>query len=356
MLLLVAFVAMHAGASAQVVTLSTELLRDDIPATIQRSRAAVTWQPAAQWVSETGYRYVFADQDPFNGLPRLRPALHALDQTIELRLPSLGLRARAMGTLSRIGGGAYYGDYELGLRYTAACTVVEGGLPLRLALRAAGGRERNLSVSTALMENVGMHTGVVEADVTVNDVLQLVGNAGREWYLDGNRKDVAYFYALLHAMDDPKVAVGYAYSWADSDRSSWSMTGSTFNPRQREYSYSYFYFPYFTPLNERGHLLIALVQWPLAPWLLVHGKVSLPVWSRGSLKWMPESGNTAIPNDYHVTYDIDDILPTQIDGGCIVQWSPALAVDLGVSSFSKPYYQYIAGRLTLLYAPFAASD
>jgi hypothetical protein len=344
------------SAVAQVISLGSEVLRDDIPATIQRSRAAVTWQVDDHWISHTGYRYVFADQDPFNGLPRLRPSLHALDQTVELRLPSLGLGAHAKGSFSRVDGGAYFGDYELGLRYAHSFAVADGYPPLRLALRLAGGRERNLSVSTAIVENVGMRHALAEADVTVFETLQLVGNAAREWYIDGNRKDVAYFYALIHALDEPKIAFGYAYSWADSERSTWSMTGSSFDPRQREFSYSYFYYPYFTPLAERGHMFIGLVQWPVTDWLLVHGKASLPVWSRGMLKWMPETGRTPTPIDYGVAYDVEDILPTQIEGGLIVQVARPLTVDIGVASFSKPYYRYVSGRLTVLYYPFASSD
>lgn len=356
MLLLIMMASIPAPGAAQVVTLSTELLRDDIPATIQRSRAGLSWQADDHWVSHTAYRYVFADQEPFNGLPRLRPALHAFDQTMEVRLPAVGLGAHAKGTLSRVEGGRYFGDYELGLRYTRSFPVADGLPPLRLALRAAGGRERNTSVSTAIVENVSMRHAVVEADVTVLDALQLVGNAAREWYIDGNRKDVAYLYALVHALDLPKIAFGYAYSWADSERSSWSMTGSSFDPRQRHFSYDYFYYPYFTPLAERGHMFIGLVQWPVTDWLLVHGKASIPFSSRGLIKWMPGTGSTPVPIDYGVTYSMEDILPTQIEGGLILQVARPLTLDLGVASFSKPYYRYVSGRLTVLYYPFAASD
>ena len=349
------FLFTAASASAQVLSAGTTLLRDDIPATIQKSHLRLAWPFAQRFVSRTGYDYIFADQEEFNGLPRLRPALHRVTQSLEASIPEWNLHVLGGASLSRVHTGTYFGDFRAAAAYRQKLLLRRRGLPLTVSLRAEGGRARDLSVSTAIAEHVSPEYAETEADFSLADRLQFVGHVNRKWYTDGNRVDNVYAYALLHAVHSPRVSIGYAYAWSDSEFSTWSMTGSTFTPRGRTYSYEYFYYPYFSPLQERGHLFIGILQWMITPSLLVHGKTSIPFWSRGQLKYMPEEGRTPVPIDYGVRYELDDILPTQYDAGVYVQFSRALSADLSVSYFSKPYYEYVSGGLTLIYALFPSA-
>lgn len=346
------FLLAAASASAQVLSAGTTLLRDDIPATIQQSHVRLAWPFAERFVSRTGYDYVFADQEEFNGLPRLRPALHRMTQSLEASIPEWNLHVLGEGSLSRVHTEHYFGDFRAAAAYRRTMMLQRRRLPLAMSLRVEGGRERDLSVSTAIMENIAPSYAEAEADVSLADRLQFVGHVNRKWYRDGNRIDNVYAYALLHAVHSPRVSLGYAYAWSDSEFSTWSMTGSSFDPRRREFSYEYFYSPYFSPLQERGHLFIGILQWMITPSLLVHGKASIPFWSRGQLKYMPATGRTPLPIDYGVRYELDDILPTQYDAGLYVGISRAISVDLSIAYFSKPYYEYFAGGLTLLYQLF----
>jgi len=346
------FLLAAASAPAQVISTGTTLLRDDIPATIQQSHLRLAWPFAERFVSRTGYVYIFADQEAFNGLPRLRPALHRLSQSLEASIPEWNLHVLGEGSLSRVHTERWFGDFRAAAAYRQKLMLRRRGLPLTVSLRAEGGRARDLSVSTAIAEHVSPEYAESQADFSLADRLQLVGHVNRRWYRDGNRVDNVYAYALLHAVHSPRVSIGYAYAWSDSEFSTWSMTGSSFEPRGRTFSYEYFYYPYFSPLQERGHLFIGILQWMITPSVLVHGKASIPFWSRGQLKYMPETGRTPVPIDYGVQYELDDILPTQYDAGLYVSLSSAISVDLSISYFSKPYYEYVSGGLSLVYALF----
>lgn len=338
--------------TAQTISMGTKLLRDDIPATLQESHLGVSYAVGKHLGMRSTYTYIFADQEEFQGLPRLRPAVHQFEQVVATGIPALRLGLHASGTLTRTHTGAVMGDFSLGARYTEAWPLRRRGAPLRLSVRAEGGRARYTDVSTAIWENVHAWNATTEMDFNFMDYVQLVGNAQREWFGDGNRRDAAYAYALLHLVKAPKLSVGYAWSWADSRESTWRMTGSTFDPASRQFNYQYFYYPYFTPLRERGHQILAMVQWALTYRTLLHAKVSIPFSSRGEIQYMPESGPTPVPIDYDVRYEMEDLVPTQYEGGLMIRaWEP-LTIDIGVQYFSKPYYEYLAGHLTLLFAPF----
>jgi hypothetical protein len=333
----------------QILSLESGLLNDDIPATTQQHRLALHYPLSGEVVSQSSYRYLFADQDPFSGLSGLRVPLHTFEQTVRARLLVTGLHVNASGSLTLLPTDALVGDFRLGAAYAIPVQVNPGDPPILFTVRADGGRSRDLSVTTAMYENVSYRDAAGQLDISLMEVLDISARAQRSWYSDGNRKEAAYAYLLANVFAYPKITVGYAWSWTDTERSNWTATGTSFNPSTREYRFEYFYYPYFTPLKERGHLAIAILQWYLFDQVLLHAKATVPVYSRGRLKYMPEVGRSPVPIDFDVTYEIEDILPTQYEAGLITEVFDPVVVSASFEYFSKPYYSYTAGRLGLQY-------
>lgn len=198
-------------------------------------------------------------------------------------------------------------------------------------------------------ENISFREAAGQIDISVMEEFDVVGRITRDWYSDGNRKDAGYAYLLAHILSEPKLMLGYAWSWANTERSNWQATGAEFDPGTGQFNFEYFYYPYFTPLQERGHQIVAIAQWWLFNSVLLHGKATIPVASRGRLKYMPESGRSPVPIDYDVTYEIDDILPEQYELGIITEALHPVVISVSGEYFSKPYYTYTAGRLALQY-------
>ncbi len=334
---------------AQVVSLESGLLRDDIPALIQQSKLSLLYPLSGEIISQTSYRYLFADQDPFNGIPRLRVPLHTLEQAFHARVLTTGLSVDAKGSLTMLPTDKFVGDFGLGAAYALPVPVSPGDPPIIFTARVEGGRSRDLSVSTAMHENISHREAAGQLDVSLMEVLELSGRAMRFWYNDGNRKDAAYGYLLANVLANPKIVLGYAWSWTDTKWSNWRATGTEFDPATRDYTFEYFYYPYFTPLKERGHYALAIVQWFIHESVLLHAKATVPVHSRGQLKYMPVTGRTPFPIDYGVTYEVEDILPTQYEGGILASLTEQVTLGISVEYFSKPYYTYTAGRLALQY-------
>jgi len=345
----VAMFLISSTADAQILSIGTRVLRDDIPATIQQTSVGLTHSLSNTFITHTEYSFVFADQNEFHGLPRLRPSIHRIEQGIEARVASTGLGFAVKGALSRIHTGKVLGDFGLTAQYGFSWYAIANEAPVRFSFRAEAGRSRDVSVSTAMHENVLFQHAQAQLECDIAEEIQLVGNATREWYHDGNRRDVAYIYSLVHPLSKPRISIGYAYSWADSERSTWRMTASTFDPIQREYSYSYFYYPYFTPLKERGHQVLGIVQWWIIPDILLTAKATVPVWSRGRMKYMPDSGPWPAPLDFDLTYEVEDILPQQYEAGLLIRLATHMLAGIGVEYFKKPYYEYLQGRLVLQY-------
>jgi hypothetical protein len=334
---------------SQILSLESGLLRDDIPANIQQHRLALNYSLSGALISQSSYRYLFADQEPFSGLTGLRVPLHTLEQTFRARLLSTGLQVQASGSMTLLPTDALVGDFRLGASYDIPVYINPGDPPITLTLRADAGRSRDLSVTTAMLENISYRDAAGQLDISLMEVLDISARAQRSWYSDGNRKEAAYAYLLANVFPDPKITVGYAWSWTDTERSNWSATGTSFDPSMREYHFEYFYYPYFTPLKERGHLAIAILQWYLFDKVLLHGKATIPVYSRGRLKYMPAVGRSPVPIDFDLTYEIEDILPTQYEAGLITEIFDPVLVSVLAEYFSKPYYSYTAGRIGLQY-------
>ncbi|MCZ7556205.1 MAG: hypothetical protein M5R41_07380 [Bacteroidia bacterium] len=347
-LIAVAMFAAH-PLHGQILSLESGLLRDDIPADIQQHRLALNYPLSGELISQSSYRYLFADQNPFSGLERLRVALHTVEQAFRARWLATGLQLHISGALTLLPTDAIVGDFRLGAAYDIPVSVSAGDPPILFTLKADAGRSRDQSVTTALVENISVRDAAGQLDISLMEVLDISARAQRSWYSDGNRKESAYAYLLANVFADPKITLGYAWSWTDTERSNWSATGTSFNPSTREYRFEYFYYPYFTPLMERGHLAIAILQWYLFDEVLLHGKATVPVYSRGRLKYMPEAGRSPVPIDFDVTYEIEDILPTQYEVGLITEVFDPVVVSVFAEYFSKPYYSYTAGRLGLQY-------
>ncbi|HOJ04712.1 MAG TPA: hypothetical protein PK916_12005 [Bacteroidota bacterium] len=335
------------SALTQVLTVGSALQRDDIPGTLLRPEAKLAWPLADHLVSRTALRSVLGEQSDFQGLPRIVTSLHTLDQEVEFRSPADAIAIMLGGSLSATRR-VLVGDARFALRYHGQWLSDFTGSGIDTRIEAEAGRARDVSVVTAVDRNVSSDYVRMEMGMSYAARLHAVLHATRHWMNDGNRKDAAYAYVLLDVLREPLLSLGYAWSWADSEWSTWRATGTRYDPRRRLYSWDFSYHPYFTPLKERGHTALLLLQWPLAEAVTLRGKASIPLWSAGRLKWLPASGALPWPYDFDATYEIRDILATQYEAGVFVQLDERFALDLGAEYFRKPYYRYGAGHLTVL--------
>jgi hypothetical protein len=334
---------------AQTVSLEASLLRDDIPADMQQSSISVLLPLGINYYSTSSYRYLFADQRDFHGLQRIRLPLHTMEQKFDAHFFGSGLAFSALGAITRLPSDVMVGDYYLTASWAWPWMISQGEAPIIFTLKAEGGRSRETSVSTAIQENIFSRQAAAQLDISLMEVLSISARSARQWYNDGNRLDAAYAYLLANLYYQPNISVGYAWAWMDSERSNWTATDVQFDPFTRQFNYQYFYYPYFTPLKERGHHAVAILQWYLFNSVLLHAKATVPVYSRGRLKYMPDAGATPVPVDYHASYEIKDILPTQYEAGLLTDVLAPVTLGMFVEYFSKPYYSYTGGRLVLQY-------
>jgi len=329
---------------AQTVSSDVRLVQDDIPARFWwwSTKAELPLSPT--FSLELRQLSLFARQEEFNGLARLEKRLHTVQAGTRIALPKFGLGIHLLGGVNTGHGNPTLGEFRGHLQWTQNVGSLAQPL-LRIRIDLESVRQRETSVLTAVEEQILFSESTSQLGVEVLDRISVVGYYGRRFYSDANNKTSAYGYMLAQVVKDPDVRLGYAYAYTNSLSDNWQLVNTklvSFDPVRRIflYEYSYFYYPYFTPIKEQGHILIGVVQWSPVDRVLLYAKASIPVSSKGLLKYMPNSGNVPRPIDYNVYYTTTDILPTQIDASLLVTVSRAVLVRLDFEHFQKPYYKY----------------
>jgi hypothetical protein len=329
------------------VSYSPRFLRDDVPArhVAHDLEFSTIVQPFI--MIRAGYRFLDVEQDTTQGLQRIRRTLHTLQAGMIAGLFNnrLELTVGSRAHFSPDQSSAF--DYQSGLRYRHSVADPFGTPMLQFSLAVEAASRPELSVATAIAEGIRFDELAVEAGGEYSNVLSLAGRFARQQYSDGNTKTIAFAYGLIHPFVDPWFAVGYAYVYSTSAFDNWKLTDTrrtSFNPMTREatYEYSYFYYPYFTPMEERGHLLIGVVRWSPVSQLYLYGKASVPVSSTGQQKYFPSSGNTPAPPDYNAYYEAAGIVPSQYEATVATDILGPVIFQVGAEYFTKPYYTYSA--------------
>jgi hypothetical protein len=237
------------------------------------------------------------------------------------------------------------GDYYFKLQVNQTLSESFEGPSIKMSLSGELYRERETSIATAIEDKISSDNLVGSLDFKIKNIFTISGKIIKQFYSDSNEKMHAYGVLLFHPFTDPWIAVGYAYAYSNSQFDNWSLSNSTrvgFDPVRRLgiYEYSYFYIPYFTPIKERGHLGLFVVQWGILSNLSVYAKATIPIWSIGLQKYFPTTGNTPAPIDYNAYYELEDILPTQYEASIISDILDPVIIRLNYEYFKKPYYSY----------------
>jgi hypothetical protein len=332
--------------TAQTAVLRVEGTRDDIPATHLRSSLETSLQPRPSLFLTLGVRELRIDQDPFHGLPGLRETL----RTVSGEAAALvGGRAALTvgGALNQAASGGVDGEYRVQGQFAVPLGPAAAPAAVATAVLEAA-RARELSVATALAQRITYERRAGGLDLRLGERTSGSARVLHDTYSDDNRKLSAYAYGLLRILDGPALSVGYAYAYADSERDHWRATGSTFDAATQSYHYEYFYDPYFTPIEERGHLALVTLEWAPGRLLEVRGSANVPLASRGWLPTVPAQGATPapVPGGY---FETDGLLPVQAEASASVRLHPRLSAGARYEHFSKRYYAYHTAGMHLRY-------
>jgi hypothetical protein len=334
--------------NAQSVDIESRWLTDEIPARTNQQSLSLILPVSETWKIRSSYQYHFTDQEEFAGLPRIRTALHSFQSIFELNLSQWRLSLAAGGKINiYTDNKSAMGDYYFGIRYTLPLIYSFEIPTVVMTLYGEASRNRETSVATAIKEQISSEDFSGSIEVDIQKMFTIIGKFTKQYYSDKNEKINAYGVVLYHPFTNPWVAVGYAYAYANSLFDHWTFTNSTrvtFDPRtgQATYEYSYFYKPYFTPMKERGHLALGIIQWSIIQHLAIYGKATVPFSSKGLQKYSPSTGYMPAPFDYDVYYELDGILPTQYEASIISDILDPVIFRLNAEYFKKPYYSYYA--------------
>jgi hypothetical protein len=322
-------------AAAQAAGLRVETIRDRIPATHLVTTVDLTLQPLQPLYLTFTARDRRIEQEAFHGLPQLSESLQGARAEAALLIGWRSAVTMAAG-LNRASSGETDAEYLVRAQHALPLDA----LTTTFLVEAA--RSRDVSVGTAVAEGIAYDRLGAGVDVQAGRRISGAGRVADDRYNDGNRKRMAYGYGMFRLLDAPGLSVGYAYSWADSDRDNWQATSSEFDPASRTYRYEYFYYPYFTPIQERGHAALASAE--LSPWAgaSLTASANVPVASRGSFRTVPDYGVTAQPPAYGY-HTVTGVLPVQAGVRLRAPLGSRATGTLNYAYFSKPYYSYHAG-------------
>jgi hypothetical protein len=335
-----------AALAGQSVRVSVDGLRDDIPATHLTWTVQAAAQPLTPLYLTFGARQLRVEQDPFHGLARFEETLQTgFAEAAAL----LGQRAALTGrvALNRAGDGETDAEYLVRGQYAVPFGPAPRAVTTTFMVEA--GRARELAVATAIARKIAYDRLAGGLDIRVGERLSGAARLIRDSYSDDNRKLQGYAYGMFEVVNVPSISVGYAWSYADSERDNWRATGTTFDAATQTWEYAYFYDPYFTPLEERGHAALAAVNWSSAGGATLAGSVNVPIASSGLRQLTPQWGATAEPPSYGY-YTASGVLPLQAGVSAVLPLVPGLNAELRYSYFSKSYYSYQAGGVSLQYS------
>ncbi len=172
-----------------------------------------------------------------------------------------------------------------------------------------------------------------------NSIL-LTLNGKRSFLSDQNVLDEVYAWLLCPILHDPEIRIGYAFQYANTRYNRWQQTGSEYDATIWSYRYSFFYLPYYTPIFERGHSILASIQYSPWPWISFALKASIPVYSRAARTWFASQGwYPHVQNDGYRT-DENKVVQSVLNGSVQFELSPHSWLAFSVERFNKPYYTY----------------
>jgi hypothetical protein len=338
--------------SAQNISLRTKWLVDDIPANTSQQNLNLLIPIAENWKIYSSYQYLFTDQQEFVGLPRIRTSIHSVENLLSINLRQWRLEFIAGGVMNIYPDETVIGDYRFGIRFSQPLITSYEGPALVMNLYGEVSRNREMSVATAIEKRISSEDITGSIDFAIQKIFTVMGKYTRQNYSDLNEKVNAYGAVLYHPFTDPWVALGYAYAYSNSLYNNWNFTNSVrtgLDPRTRQavFEYSYFYNPYFTPIEEKGHLAIGVIQWGIMNHLAIYGKATVPFSSTGLQKYSPSTGNTPVPIDYNLYYELDGILPKQYEASIISDLMDPVTLRLNAEYFEKPYYSFYSFGLNM---------
>lgn len=334
-----------AAVTGQSVSVGVDGLRDDIPATHLRWTVEAVGQPLPWLYLTLGGRSLRVDQAPAQGLPAFEESLQTGYAEAAALLGNGALVFR--GGLNRTGSGDTDSEYLVRGQYAfVAGSDPQARTTTTFTMEAA--RAREVSVAMAIAQRITYDRISGGLDLRVGEGVSLTARLNHARYSDENRKTDGYAYGLIPIVKRPRVSIGYAYAFADTEVDHWRATGSTLvDPAAGVYEYHYFYDPYFTPVDERGHVGLAVFEWSSEGGSSLTASANIPLYSQGQLQAVPRWGTTAEPPPPYGYYTGTGILPLQAGASASLRLLSWLTGKARYEYFSKPYYSYQAGGVSL---------
>jgi hypothetical protein len=331
--------------TGQAVSLGVDAVRDDIPATHLRWTLEAVGQPLPWLYLTLGGRMLQVDQEPLQGLLGFEESLQTGYAEAAALVGNGALVFR--GGLNRTESGETDNEYLARGQYA----FLSGSDPRAVTtttFTVETARARELSVAMAIAEGITYDRIGGGLDVRMGEGVSLTARLNHARYSDDNRKTDAYAYGLIPIVKRPRLSIGYAYAFADTEVDHWRATGSTLvDPVGGVYEYHYFYDPYFTPVDERGHLGLAVFEWYSEGGSSLTASANIPLYSQGQLQAVPQWGATAEPPPPYGYYTATGILPLQAGARASLRLLPWLTGKARYEYFRKPYYSYQAGGVSL---------
>jgi hypothetical protein len=336
-----------ATAQAQRINFETHMQEDDVPSTIFST--LMGYENGSKDSVDYRFMYIgsYAHQRTRGGSAELFAELHGIRSDLRL--------GRSDATFLQIGaGGLLFSERgivpSMTLHMAFKDSVIEmWGRPLTYTIRAEADRDADRLLTAALFESTMFWSTAGQIDMDLGGWATATIRGQRRWYDDQNTVDMAFGYILLQPLRTDAISLGYSYAYANSRFTVWNHVGSVLDPETRTYRYTYAYNPYFTPLQERGHSIIGIVRGAIGEDVYFYGQATIPLSTVGQLTWRPETGTTPEPEDVVVGYDVEDILPLQVDVAAATTIIPRLLFTVGIHYFNKPYYEAVTVRLKASY-------
>lgn len=338
-------VLLPAALTGQAVSLGVGAVGDDIPATHLRWTLEAVGQPLPWLYLTLGGRMLQVDQEPVQGLVGFEESLQTGYAEAAALVGNGALVFR--GGLNRTDSGETDPEYLVRGQYAFLSGSAPGAMTTT-TFTVEAARARDLSVAMAIAEHITYDRISGGLDVRTGQGVSLAARLNHARYSDANRKTDGHAYALLPVVERPRLSVGYAYAFADSEVDHWRATGSTLvDPVAGIYEYHYFYDPYFTPVDERGHAALAVFEWFSEGGSSLTASANIPLYSTGQLQAVPQWGTTAAPPPPYGDYTATGILPLQAGVSASLRLLSWLTGRARYEYFSKPYYSYQAGGVSL---------
>ncbi len=161
-----------------------------------------------------------------------------------------------------------------------------------------------------------------------------------------NRIEQFYAYVYSRVLSRPRISVGYAFSWSNSETDRWRATWQAVHagipqpPSMIPVSYlvcEYAYYPYSTPIKARSHLFLLFLDMNLPGSVMFGNKLTLPFLSTRAALASPD---TVYLGASRPAYNAErNTAPLLLESKMRREWG-RMSTELAYGLFCTPYRAY----------------